>query len=117
MISKIHFPMTLVFLMMVSCATWSYEDPHMQQKNIYLQARRHFNDVTIQLNTVIKMQDSENREVLKADFKPYVESLQMALDSWGMVVKQGNLNDTAQREEYQAAKARLLARLTHYLIE
>jgi hypothetical protein len=89
----------------------------MQQKNIYLQARQHFNDMMIQLNAVIKMQSTEDKIKLKADFRPLIDTIVLTLDSWGLVVKQKKLNDSAERQKYQTAKAQFLAELSKYLTE
>jgi len=120
MILKIKYPILLVIaiLMLAGCASMSgYEDPKMQQKDIYMQARKHFNDTLIQLNTMIKMQPVENKAALKQEFKPYVDAMVTSLDSWGLVVKQGNLQDATERRAYQEAKAAMLAQLTKYLTE
>lgn len=103
----------IAIFLLAGCAT--YEDPVMQQKDIYLQARMHFNDSLIQLNTMIKMQPVEQKDALKAEFAPYVDAMVTALDTWGLVVKQGNTNDTTERRAFQEAKAQLLAQLSKYL--
>ena len=120
MIYNIRRPIGLIIaiflLSMIGCAT-TYEDPHMQQKNAYLQARKHFNDALIQLNTMIKMQPVEDKAGIKADFKPYVDAMVTSLDAWGLVVNARNLNDTTERRKFQEAKAQMLAQLTKYLTQ
>jgi hypothetical protein len=105
-----------IFLLVgMGCAT--YEDPVMQQKDVYLQARRHFNDSLIQLNTMIKMQPVEQKDALKAEFAPYVDAMSKALNTWGLVVKKGEINDTVERRAFQEEKAKLLAELSKYLTQ
>ena len=116
MIYNIRRPIGLIIaiflLSMIGCAT-TYEDPHMQQKNAYLQARKHFNDALIQLNTM----PVEDKAGIKADFKPYVDAMVTSLDAWGLVVNARNLNDTTERRKFQEAKAQMLAQLTKYLTQ
>lgn len=112
----IHLIIAVFLLASVGCAT-TYEDPYMQQKSTYLQARQHFNDAMIQLVATIKLQPVEEKAAIKAEFKPYVEAMSTSLDAWGIVVKQQNLNDTTERRKFQEAKAQMLAQLTKYLTD
>ncbi len=120
MIFHIKRPIGLIIaiflLATVGCAT-TYEDPYMQQKSVYLQARQHFNDAMIQLIATIKLQPVEDKAGLKAEFKPYVDAMSTSLDAWGLVVTTNNLNDTVERRKFQEAKAQMLAQLTKYLTD
>jgi hypothetical protein len=118
MIRKIRRPLVLIIAILIlatGCATTGYDDPVLAQKDVYLQARKHFNDALIQLNTMIKMQPVEEKAELKAEFSPYIDAMVLSLDTWGLVVKQGNLNDVNERRVYQESKAQMLALLTKYL--
>lgn len=104
-------------ILLAGCMASQYTDPVMQQKDTYVQARKSFNDSLIQLNTMLSLQPVDQKATLKAEFKPYIDAVISALDSWGVVVKSGDLNDTVQRRQYQEAKARMLALLTKYLTQ